>query len=82
MRFVTLRELNQHVSRYLKAVEDGEALVVTKRGKRIARIVPETDAVEARRNDPAYQALCEVLDRPLPLGGRDWTREDLHERHG
>ena len=61
---------------------DRQSRFVTKRGKRIARIVPETDAVEARRNDPAYQALCEVLDRPLPLGGRDCTREDLHERHG
>lgn len=82
MRFVTLRELNQHVSRYLKAVEGGEALIVTKRGKRIARIVPETDAVDERRNDPAYKALCEVLDRPGHLGGRDWRREDLHERGG
>lgn len=37
---VGLREANQHFSRIIKAVRDGEEVMLTERGKRLARIVP------------------------------------------
>lgn len=35
-----IRELRAHLSRYLKEVEAGEEIVVTDRGKPVARITP------------------------------------------
>ena len=37
---VGVRELRDHLSRYLDRVRDGDELVVTDRGRAIARIVP------------------------------------------
>jgi prevent-host-death family protein len=37
---VGVRELRNHLSRYLKRVRDGDEVVVTDRGHAIARVVP------------------------------------------
>ena len=37
---VGVRELRDHLSRYLDRVRDGEELVVTDRGRAIARVLP------------------------------------------
>src|SRR5947209_2827538 len=39
---VGVRELRQNLSRYLDRVKAGEALVVTERGREIARLVPSS----------------------------------------
>jgi prevent-host-death family protein len=51
---VGVRELRNHLSRYLDRVRDGNELIVTDRGRAIARVVP----VEAER----------VLDRLIAEG--------------
>ena len=40
MSEVGVRELRDHLSRYLEHVQSGEELVVTDRGRAIARVVP------------------------------------------
>ena len=40
MRAIGIRELRQHASRYLRAVEQGETIEVTDRGHPVARLVP------------------------------------------
>jgi len=40
MRRVGVRELRQNLSRYLERVRAGEGLVVTERGREVARLVP------------------------------------------
>ncbi len=37
---VGVRELRNHLSRYLERVRDGEEIVVTDRGRAIARVLP------------------------------------------
>ena len=37
---VGVRELRDHLSRYLDRVRDGEEVVITDRGRAIARVVP------------------------------------------
>lgn len=37
---VAIRELRQNLSRYLRRVEAGESLIVTDRGRGVARLVP------------------------------------------
>jgi prevent-host-death family protein len=40
MSAIGVRELRQHASRYLERVRHGETLVVTDRGRPVARLVP------------------------------------------
>ncbi|WP_460049864.1 type II toxin-antitoxin system Phd/YefM family antitoxin [Spirochaeta dissipatitropha] len=47
MKTVNVRNLQHHLGQYLHEVEAGEVLEVRRRGKLIARIVPEYEAAEA-----------------------------------
>ena len=40
MASVGIRELRQHLSRYIDRVKEGESLTVTERGREVARLVP------------------------------------------
>ena len=41
-------ELKTHLSEYLRRVEDGEIITITRRGKTIGRIIPESVPLEER----------------------------------
>jgi prevent-host-death family protein len=43
MKQIGIRELNQHASRVIDRVRNGEAIEVTDRGRPVARVVPITD---------------------------------------
>ncbi len=45
---VGIRELKTHLSRYLRQLHAGATLVVTDRGRPVARIVPIQESVEDR----------------------------------
>lgn len=44
MERVGVRELRQNLSRYLAQVKEGESLVVTERGREVARLTPSGPA--------------------------------------
>lgn len=44
-----IRELKTRLSTYLRQVRAGGTVIITKRGKRIGRIVPEAQTVEEQR---------------------------------
>ena len=46
---VGIRELKTHLSRYVKEVKGGEEILVSERGRIVARIVPVEPASEAAR---------------------------------
>ncbi len=77
---ISLREANQHLSRYIKTVEQGEELVITRRGKPVARLVPV--ATKRELSPEQLEALVRTRDRMRrgrDLGGRIPSREALHE---
>ena len=43
-----IRELKANLSAYLRQVEAGQTVVITRRGKPIGRIVPVTESTEAQ----------------------------------
>jgi len=45
MKTATLRDLRNHYSRLMKWLAAGEEIVITKRGRPIARLIPETTPV-------------------------------------
>lgn len=78
---VTLREANQHLSRYVNAVEAGDVVVITRRGQPIARLVPETSARQlSPEQKAARQRTRERTTAGYALGGERPDRDALHER--
>jgi prevent-host-death family protein len=75
---ISLREANQRLSQYIGAVERGEEVVITRRGKPIARIV----AISRHRKPSAEQmqawARLKSSARKLRIGRPQ--RDELHER--
>jgi prevent-host-death family protein len=78
---VNLREANQHLSRYVKAVEGGDVVVITRRGKPVARLIPEPavreltpDQVQARKRTRKR------LKKGYLLGIDRFDRESIYER--
>ncbi len=81
MRRVSLREANQNFSSCVAEVEAGESLILVRRGKPVARIVPFT---EEEPRDPKHEAavkkLAAFLKEGLDLGGIKVNREELYDR--
>ncbi len=74
---VGVRELRQNLSRYLERVRAGDSLVVTDRGREVARLVPSAASVPA--------ALERLLARGATMPSGDllqveWSRPP--RRHG
>ncbi|HEX7300944.1 MAG TPA: type II toxin-antitoxin system prevent-host-death family antitoxin [Solirubrobacteraceae bacterium] len=68
---VGVRELHDHLSRYVQQVQNGAEIVVTMRGRHVARLVPVGDR----------DALADLRSRGLvrePTGPR--RRRGRHER--
>lgn len=70
MEQVSVRELRQHLSRYLRRVEKGEHLVVTERRRPVAMLGPlpeEIDILELMyATGEATRPVGDVLDLPAP----------------
>jgi prevent-host-death family protein len=58
MREIQASEAKTHLPKLLDDVERGETLVITRHGRRIARIVPETD----RRQEEIDKAIAGIRE--------------------
>jgi prevent-host-death family protein len=58
---VGVRELRQNLSKYLDRVKDGEVLVVTERGREVARLIPSGATAEP------YADLSERFGATVPV---------------
>jgi prevent-host-death family protein len=78
---VSLRQANQQLSRLIRDVEGGLEVLITRRGKPVARVVP---VAPERRLTKAQAAALERTRRRMregvDLGGRMPSRDELHER--
>ena len=81
MRHVTAREANLHFAMVLSAVECGEQVVISKRGKPVAVMSPYKTALDAE-HQAAVEHLKAVMNEPVELGApfRTFTRDEMHER--
>ena len=75
---VSLREANQHFSRYIEAVERGEEIIITRRGRPIARIVKVSRLREPTTAQLRAWNLIKSSARDLDIG--KLVRDELHER--
>ena len=59
---VGVRELRRHLSRYLERVKAGEALIVTERGREVARLIPSGTRADR------YAELGQRFAATVPVG--------------
>ena len=81
MRQVSAREANQHFAQVLSKVEDGEQIVVTKRGRPVAVISPYRHEITDERK-AAVERLIAIMSEPVVVRGefRRYSRDEMHER--
>jgi prevent-host-death family protein len=87
MDVVGVRELRQNLSRYLARVKEGESLVVTERGREVARLTPSGPAdspiarlvAERGATMPRGNLLDSIDGRSLPPAGPPFSEEILEE---
>ena len=79
MREIKAWEARTRLSSLLDEVERGETLGITRRGKRIARIVPEAEI----RRDQVVRALAdlEAFRKTMPLMSVEEILSAPHEGH-
>lgn len=80
MRRVSLREANQKFSSCIAEVEAGDSLVLVRRGKPIARIVPYKREERDLEHEAAVKDLAAFLKKGIDLGGVRVDRDELYDR--
>jgi prevent-host-death family protein len=84
MRYtIGLREANHHLAKHIRAVEEGHEVVITRRGRPVARLTADLAADKTR--DPEWQAAYERMihlmeTAPVTGGQLCWTRDEIYER--
>lgn len=66
MQTIQASEAKTHFLRILDDVERGESVIITRHGKRVARIEPERE-FDAERAEQAFERIKELRKRVLPM---------------
>ena len=81
MRTVSLMTANQEFSRLIREVEQGEGVLITRRGRPIAKLVPHrADKTADVEWAAAYERMMVQLKEGASLGGLKIRREELYDR--
>ena len=80
-QYASLREVNQNLSHYVRIVEKGEEVIITRRGHPVARLA----AIEAKKQLSEVQRTARErtrhrMERGYSLGGGRFDRDISHER--
>ena len=80
MRTVGAREANQRFSELLREAESGKEIMITRNGKPVAKISPAVrSALAGRAREKAIEEMVQAMRKGLNLGGRRFTRDEMHE---
>ncbi|MBF0610461.1 MAG: type II toxin-antitoxin system prevent-host-death family antitoxin [Magnetococcales bacterium] len=78
---ISLRDANQHLARYIKRVESGEEIIITRRGQPVARLTPlPRERVLTDEQQAARERTLARMQKGFALGGKSVPRDELHER--
>ncbi len=81
VRQIGIREANLHLSRYIAAVERGEEVIITRRGRPVARLLPVPKQRQLTPEQEAARARTLArMRKGYPLGIGRIDRDSLHER--
>lgn len=78
---VPVREVNQYLSKYIEMVQSGEEVIITRRGKPVARLsAVDDERTLSEEQQQAYARIRERMNAGYDLGGAAFDRSELHER--
>ena len=78
---IGLREANQHLAQYIHSVEQGEEIIITRRGKAVARLIPEpTKRVLTKHQQEVKKKMMAMLHEGMDLKGVKVDREEIYDR--
>ncbi len=75
-QMVNIKEINQHLSRYIRSLESGNEIVITRHG---LVAVDETKLLDSKQQE-ALKRLRNKIEDGYHLGGKGFNRESLYER--
>lgn len=79
-QLVSLREVNHHLSRYIEAVERGDEVIITRRGKPVAKLVSATaERTLTPEQEAAWERTLARMDRGLSMGREKFDRDACYE---
>jgi len=80
-QLITIREANQHLSRYVNDVQNGGEIIITRRGLPVAKLSAVLESTELTDNQiKARKRSLGRMRKGYPLGETMQSREALHER--
>lgn len=79
MRVVSAGEAHQTFYLLLQEVERGAEVVIARCGKPVARLMP-LSAHRSPEQEQAAEHMIALMREGLSLGGRRFTRDEMHER--
>ena len=80
-QLVSLRDFNHHLAQYIHSVEQGNEVIVTRRGKPIVAMTPLKKVVQLTRlQQKARKNLSLIMKKGVSLKGEAFNRDSLHER--
>lgn len=74
MKTISAANANRQFSAILREAAQGEAFLITSRGRPVATLVPATGISAKARED-----LLARLKARTPMGERRWSRDELYE---
>ncbi|MAG97508.1 MAG: type II toxin-antitoxin system prevent-host-death family antitoxin [Alphaproteobacteria bacterium] len=80
MKTVSAREANQSFSKLLAAAADGEEVLITRRGKPVARLGPASAVELDRKRAAAVKRMTRRMKRGIALGGVKVVRDEIYKR--
>jgi prevent-host-death family protein len=80
-QLINIREANQHLSRYIDAVQDGDEIIITRRGLPVAKLSAfgKSDELNDTQKAARRQSYARMR-KGYSMGGEMPARETLHER--
>jgi len=82
MKIVSARDANQGFSTLLSQAENGEEIVITRRGRPVALLAPYRLPVMTPERQKAIKRAIKLMEKGLPWGRalRRFARDEMHER--
>jgi prevent-host-death family protein len=80
-QLVSLRDFNHHLAQYIHTVEQGNEVIVTRRGKPIVAMTPFKKVAQLnRQQQKSIKNLSLIMKKGVSLKGKTFNRNSLHER--
>ncbi len=78
---VTLRDANQNFAKYVREVQAGEEIVITRRGEPVAKLLPISGKrVLTPEQEAALKRTRKRLEKGWDLGDWKIPRDEIYER--